>query len=166
VIALSLNLLDSLDPEEIEAVLAHEIAHIARKDYLYHWPVVIVRDILFFNPIAPFVYGRLSFERERACDDLGSRMSKPIALAKGLVKVAEIQRAEPAVGPVRAFAPQGLLSARESHLTGRVKKLVDPAPYTSPGWTKRLLIGLGAFFLFYVEIHLAASLFGRLLVLT
>jgi beta-lactamase regulating signal transducer with metallopeptidase domain len=165
-IALSPSLLERLDAEEIKAVLAHEIAHIARKDYLYHWPAVIVRDILFFNPITPFLYGRLSFERERACDDLGSRLSKPLALAKGLVKVAELQRTEPSIGPLRAFVPQSLLSRSESDLTGRVKKLVDPAPYAPLGGSKRLLIGLAAFFLFYVEIHLATTAFGRVLILT
>jgi beta-lactamase regulating signal transducer with metallopeptidase domain len=166
VIAFSPNLLERLDAEEIKAVLAHEIAHIVRKDYLYHWPVVLIRDVLFFNPITPFVYRRLNFERERACDDMGSNLSKPLALAKSLVKVAEIQRVEPAATIVRAFAPQSLLSTGDSHLTARVKQLVDPAPYVSPGPAKQLLIGVAAFFFFYVEIHVAANLAGRLLVLT
>jgi Zn-dependent protease with chaperone function len=165
-IAMSPSLLEQLDPAETEAVLAHEIAHIARKDYLYHWPVLIMRDILFFNPIAPLLYKRISFERERACDDFSSGLTKPLALARSLVKVAEIQRAEPEIAVVRVFAPQGLLLRDGSSLAGRVKPLVEPAAYASPGSVKRLLVALGVGFFLFFEIHLAFALLGRLLVLT
>ncbi len=92
IIAVSPQALDELSPDELEAMLGHEIAHIQRNDNIWHWPVVLLRDLLFFIPFTYWIYNYISFERERACDEIGSKLSKPLALAKSLVHVAELRQ--------------------------------------------------------------------------
>lgn len=165
VIAIAPSVFNRLDDDEAEAVLAHEIAHISRKDYLFHWPIVIVRDVLFFNPITNFVYKRISFERERACDDFSSRLSQPLTLAKSLIKIAEMQQEQQELPLVRAFAPRGLISKRESYFARRVSELVDPKAYWPPTLWRTTLIWIVAITFFMVEFHIIISINGSQLVL-
>lgn len=156
VIAFSPFLLKTLTAVEIEAVLAHEVAHIARRDHLSHWPILLMRDVLFFSPLTHDIYRRLSFERERACDDFSSTVCGSLTLAKGLVRVAEIKAASPAVSPVRSFAPQSFKSKKESYFSRRVTALIEPRPYIPLSWSRRILFWSGAFLFFYAEIHIVA----------
>lgn len=156
VIAFSPVLLKELTADEFEAVLAHEVAHIARRDHLYHWPILLMRDVLFFGPLTHDIYRRLSFERERACDDFSSKVCGPLALAKSLVRVAEIKAASPAVSLVKSFAPQSFLSKRESHFSRRVTELIEPKPYVPLSWPRRIFLWFGAFLFLYAEIHVVA----------
>ena len=164
IIAVSSHMLSELSVEEIEAVLAHELAHIARRDYIYHWPIILMRDLLFFSPMTYFIYQALSFERERACDYLSTKLSQPLTLARGLVKMAELRQTEPSIGPVGAFAPQALIAKRDSHFARRVKELVDHRPYRTLPWVERFSIGFAALFLFYIELHITVMI-GKIPVL-
>jgi beta-lactamase regulating signal transducer with metallopeptidase domain len=79
---------EHLDPEELEAVLAHELAHIRRVDYLINWIALFVRDAFFYLPPVRAIYTQLQQERELACDDLVTQMThRPLALASALTKV-------------------------------------------------------------------------------
>ena len=162
----SQKILEELSSEEITAALAHEVAHIARRDYLYHWPVLIMRDLLFFNPLAHVLYRRLSFERERACDDLGSKFCPPLNLAKCLIKIAEIQKHEPSPKVVKSFAPQNLLTKRSSYFSRRVRDLIEPS--AAKMTDKRFWPAMIAFliFVFFLEIHLMVSIGGTILILS
>ncbi|MDP1808767.1 MAG: M56 family metallopeptidase [Actinomycetota bacterium] len=160
IISLSPSLLKQLDQEEIEAVLAHEVAHIARRDYLYHWPLVLMRDVLFFNPLTYVIYQRLSFERERACDDFSLKLCGPLTLAKSLVKVAEIRERQPELGLIRSLAPLSFLSKRQSYFSRRVTELIEPKPYVPLSWPRRALFWLSAFVFFYLEIHISVLIYG------
>lgn len=154
VIVLSKVVIESLAPHEIEAVLAHEMAHIARRDYIYHWGTIIMRDVLFFNPLTYMIYARLSFERERACDDYGSQLSERFHLAKSLVKLAEARMLVPSTIGTRSFAPQALLRKKESFLALRIKELLSPNIHRAPGTAARLGLGLLALVLIDLDIHL------------
>lgn len=161
VIALSDAILNQLGEDEVEAILAHELAHIARCDNLYHWPIVVMRNVLFFSPLTYVIYHRLSFERERACDDFSSRMCSPLTLAKSLVKIAEMNRTEPVVGLLRAFAPQSFLSKQQqSHFSRRVMELIEPKSYAPLSWPRRALFWSSAFMFAYVEMHISALIYG------
>jgi len=143
-----------LAPEELEAVLAHELAHIARRDYLYHWGIVLLRDLLFFNPLTYIICSRLSFERERACDDYGSNLSQRFRLAKSLVKLAEAKTLAPSTAATRYFAPQALIARQDSYLAKRVKELLGPSPHgllSNAAWFGLAILAL---LLINFEIHL------------
>lgn len=165
VIAVSKVVLETLTNDELEAVLAHEMAHIARRDYIYHWGTVILRDVLFFNPLTYMICSRLSFERERACDDYGSRLSQRFRLAKSLVKLAEAKALAPSTVGTRSFAPQALLKHKESFLALRVKELLGPSAYRLPGFTMRLGLVLLALVLINFDIYIIVMSAGRPLLL-
>ena len=77
-----------LSPDELEAVLAHEVAHIARLDFLHACLISIIRAILFFNPALHWLYAAYQAESEKACDDLAvSVITSPEPLASGLLRL-------------------------------------------------------------------------------
>ena len=82
--------LTHLDHEELEGVLAHELAHVARRDNLVAWAVAAVRDIAFFVPGGGWAVRGLHRERESAADhDAVVVTGRPAALASGLLQVVE-----------------------------------------------------------------------------
>jgi beta-lactamase regulating signal transducer with metallopeptidase domain len=69
-ILLPLSSLSGLSPSEIEAVLAHEVAHIRRHDYLVNLLQTAAETLLFYHPAVWWVSGRVRADRESCCDDL------------------------------------------------------------------------------------------------
>jgi beta-lactamase regulating signal transducer with metallopeptidase domain len=83
----------TLDPEELEGVIAHELAHVARRDNLVAWAVAVIRDVAFFVPGARWAVHALHREREAAADhDAAALTGRPAALASGLLRVVELGR--------------------------------------------------------------------------
>ncbi len=81
-------MLEHLDRRELEAVLAHELEHIARHDFLVTWLATILRDAFFYLPTSWIAYRQLQQEKELACDDLViGTTHRPLALASALTKV-------------------------------------------------------------------------------
>jgi beta-lactamase regulating signal transducer with metallopeptidase domain len=113
------DVLRHLDEEELEGLLAHELAHVRRHDNLLALVVGLVRDALFFVPGGRWVQRRLCAERELAADQLAvGTTGRPGALASGLLKALDARAAHPACA---AFAaPAGIV--------GRVERLVGPVP--------------------------------------
>lgn len=76
-----------LSVEELEAVIAHELAHIMRFDSLHRTIQTILEAIFFYHPIMPYVSRQVSLEREHDCDDLAlTAINDPKPLATGLLK--------------------------------------------------------------------------------
>jgi len=87
-ILLSTWMVDHLDRRELEAVLAHELEHVARRDYLVIWLATVLRDAFFYVPTSWAAYRQLQQEKELACDDLAvGATHRPLALASALAKV-------------------------------------------------------------------------------
>ena len=61
--------LTGLGPDALEAVLAHELAHIRRCDYLVNLLQTAVETLLFYHPAAWWLSARIRTEREQCCDD-------------------------------------------------------------------------------------------------
>ncbi len=90
ILVLGEELLQRLDAEELEAVVAHELAHVRRRDTPVAAALGSVRDLMFFVPGAGWAVRQLHRERERAADLLAVRTTgRPGALASGLLKVLE-----------------------------------------------------------------------------
>jgi beta-lactamase regulating signal transducer with metallopeptidase domain len=70
VILLPVAMISNLTPQQVEAIIVHELAHIARKDYLLHLVISMTELLFFFNPFARLLIGHLKKEREHSCDDL------------------------------------------------------------------------------------------------
>jgi Zn-dependent protease with chaperone function len=87
-ILLSSWMMEQLDQQELEGVLAHELKHVARKDYLVVLLATILRDAFFYIPTSWIVYRQLQREKEIICDDLAVEAThRPLALASALAKV-------------------------------------------------------------------------------
>ena len=69
-ILIPLGLLNGLSKAEVEAILAHELAHIKRKDYLVNLLQSFIEIVFFFNPAVLWVSQLIKTERENCCDDL------------------------------------------------------------------------------------------------
>ncbi len=129
-ILLSTWMVRHLDHRELEAVLAHELEHVARRDYPVMWLATVLRDAFFYLPTSWAAYRQLSHEKELVCDDLAAGSThRPLALASALAKVWQDAVEEP--GFVRLGLAQPLLGAGES-INGRIERLLaPPAPTTS-----------------------------------
>ncbi|MEX2549800.1 MAG: M48 family metalloprotease [Nitriliruptoraceae bacterium] len=111
------QLLDGLDDEELEGVLAHELAHVRRRDTLVATVLGVVRDLMFFVPGGGWAVRQLHRERELAADQLAVCITgRPGALASGLLKV--LDGAPGGAIPSAALAPTG-------SVVDRVRVLVD-----------------------------------------
>ncbi|MBI2906661.1 MAG: M56 family metallopeptidase [Chloroflexi bacterium] len=87
-LVLSRGLLDRLDHASLEAAVAHEMAHLRRKDHLLHIFVLVIRSLLFFNPAVLYLCNRILLESEKDCDRLALRFGiSPSVYAESLLKV-------------------------------------------------------------------------------
>jgi beta-lactamase regulating signal transducer with metallopeptidase domain len=112
-----------LSANQIEMLLAHELAHIRRWDPLVNVAQRLIEALLFFHPAMWFISRRIRVERELCCDDLVVALGgKPLEYASSLVETAS--RVRPSARP--AFLPaEGLNAAASvSQLKSRVKRLL------------------------------------------
>lgn len=76
VILVPASILTDLPPAQIEALFAHELAHVLRQDYLINLIQTLIETLLFFNPAAWWVSSRTRIEREHCCDDLALSVTR------------------------------------------------------------------------------------------
>lgn len=120
IVVLGADLLAQLDEQEVEGVLAHELAHVRRRDTLVAALLGMLRDVTFFVPGGGWAVQQLHRERELAADQLAvGATRRPGALASGLLKVLES-------APTRTHACAALVPSGD--LVGRVRVLVDDRP--------------------------------------
>jgi beta-lactamase regulating signal transducer with metallopeptidase domain len=79
-----------LTPEEIEVVLAHELAHVRRADFFWNLVQTVVETLFFFHPAVWWISGRVRHERELCCDDLALQICpNPVVYASALFHLEE-----------------------------------------------------------------------------
>jgi beta-lactamase regulating signal transducer with metallopeptidase domain len=74
VIILPIAALAALTPAQVEAILAHELAHIRRHDYAVNLLQTLAETLLFYHPAVWWISRRIRSEREHCCDDVAVRM--------------------------------------------------------------------------------------------
>jgi bla regulator protein BlaR1 len=90
VVLIPIGLLTGFPTSQIEAILAHELAHIRRHDYLINILQSFVEVVFFFHPALWWLSERVRIEREHCCDDLAvEACGDRISLAHALVGIAE-----------------------------------------------------------------------------
>jgi len=91
VLLLPEGILDRLTPSQLEAVLAHELCHVRRRDNLFAAIHMIVEAIFWFHPLVWWIGARLVEERERACDEaVLSLGSEPRIYADAILNVCRL----------------------------------------------------------------------------
>ncbi len=79
-----------LTPDQLDAVLSHEVCHIRRRDNLLAALHMLVETAFWFHPMVWWIGSRLIAERERACDEEVLRVhASPRAYAEGIIRVCE-----------------------------------------------------------------------------
>jgi len=85
-----------LTPEQLEAVLAHELAHIRRHDYVVNLAQNLVETLLFYHPAVWWVSARIRHERELCCDDLAVRScGNALCYARALTQLERLRLSAP-----------------------------------------------------------------------
>jgi beta-lactamase regulating signal transducer with metallopeptidase domain len=121
-ILLPASLLTGVPAEHLRALLAHELAHIRRHDYLVNLAQMLVEALLFFNPFVWWISRQIRIEREAGCDALAAAATgEGNAYARALVDYAELR-----LNPVLAQAPAFGEPARPSGLLDRIRRLAQP----------------------------------------
>lgn len=96
VILLPASAISGLAPGQVEAILAHELAHIRRFDYIVNLAQTVAETLLFYHP-AVWRAGRLArIEREHCCDDLAvAALGDPRGYVMALTRMAELTLESP-----------------------------------------------------------------------
>lgn len=90
ILLLPAGIVQRLAPRQLEAVLAHELCHVRRRDNLTSAIHMIVEAVFWFHPLVWWIGTRLVEERERACDEaVLSLCSKPRDYAEGIITVCK-----------------------------------------------------------------------------
>jgi Zn-dependent protease with chaperone function len=92
-ILISEDLLHHLSEHELEAIIAHEMAHLDARDCRLMFLAGILRDMVAWNPLAHVSFRQLARDREFEADRRAAiATGKPLAVASGLLKVCEFMR--------------------------------------------------------------------------
>lgn len=122
VILFPLGLATGLPRDQVEALLAHELAHILRKDYLVNILQSFVDILFFFHPGVRWISSHVRSERENCCDDIAVSLSgNSLNVAKALTNIQayNMRTPYPAMAAVnKRLGTRGLLA--------RIKRLVSP----------------------------------------
>ena len=96
VLLLPEGITERLTPQQLDAVLAHELCHVRRRDNLTATLHMLVEAIFWFHPLIWWIRERLVEERERACDEEVLRaVSEPEIYAQGILNVCRFYLASP-----------------------------------------------------------------------
>lgn len=116
-ILLPATAMTGLSAEQLDAILAHEIAHVRRHDYFINLIQTVIETLLFYHPAVWWLSGRIRQERENCCDDIASDVCEnPVRYAEALVRMEELRT--PAGGLAMA-ATGGSLNMRIRRLLGK-----------------------------------------------
>ncbi len=89
-VLLPVSILTALNEEQLEVVLAHELAHIRRADYLWNMLQSMIETLFFFHPAVWWVSNKLREQRELCCDDAAlACCSDPFVYATALLRLEE-----------------------------------------------------------------------------
>jgi bla regulator protein blaR1 len=112
-------LVTGMPPQLLEALLAHELGHVRRHDYLVNLMQTVIEALLFYHPAVWWISRRIRHEREQIADDFAARrLGEPRRLARALSELERLQ-----------FSSHHLAQAAAGgDLMARIRRLVRPDP--------------------------------------
>ena len=109
--------LTGLTAQQLEAIIAHELAHVMRHDFVANIVQSAIETLFFYHPAVWYVSRRVRDAREQCCDDVAMRVcGNPEEYARALLRLAER----------RAGVPALVAAATGGPLLERVRRLVAP----------------------------------------
>jgi TonB family protein len=149
------SMLTGLTPAQLEMLLAHELAHVKRHDYLINFFQNLVEVLFFFHPCVKWISNQIRVEREYCCDDIAvTCCGNSMAYARALTNAELIRRDN---------IPQLAMAATGGDLKKRVMRLVkhqDCSTHQSNNWLSKLfagVAGIGLVFCFSIAPQLATA---------
>ncbi len=113
--------LETMDATALEAMLAHELAHIARNDFYWTYGLTVLRRLFFFQPLLRLAIKEIEVTNELLCDRWAAQATgNHLALAQCLVTVAEWIKEDR-----RPYVLVAGMSLRKSELTNRISSLIN-----------------------------------------
>jgi uncharacterized protein (TIGR03435 family) len=136
IVVLPIAAITQLNVAQVEAILAHELAHVRRHDYLVNLMQTLAETLLFYHPAVWWLSGRIRDEREHCCDDVAVAVcGDPVGYAAALAEL-EVWRG----GELNLAA-----AATGGSLLNRVRRIlrveVSDDSRTSP-WTIVLVVAV------------------------
>jgi beta-lactamase regulating signal transducer with metallopeptidase domain len=116
VILLPFSTMSKLSPEQFEAILLHELAHIRRNDYLLNIIQTVLDIVLFFNPFGWWITKYIREEREKSCDEMVVQFSTPFHYAHALLSLEE---------PLKKQSLVMTAVNKRSYLFHRIKNIME-----------------------------------------
>lgn len=137
------SVLLGLTPEQTEALIAHELAHIARYDVLFNLVQVCTETILFYHPVVWWLSAQIRVAREQRCDDLAVQVIGDRALyARALYSLEEARAALPHLALGAKGDPTRMTNR---HLIHRIQRVLGVSgPEKRDPWAKGALALCGA----------------------
>ena len=129
------RLLETLDRDQLQSVLVHELAHVRRKDYLVRWFEILVRGLFWWNPLAWWASRQLRQAEEECCDAwvLWALPESQRSYGKALLRTVEFLADRPVV-PVAGTAFGG------SHVKRRIEMIVKRQLNRKMSWGALLVV--------------------------
>ncbi|MBK9255190.1 MAG: M56 family metallopeptidase [Saprospiraceae bacterium] len=112
VILFPIGLINHLNPDETQAIIAHELAHFIRKDIIYNYVLSLVETIFYYHPAIWWISSIAKAERENCCDDMAiTYTGNRIQYARTLIKLQDYN-GSPAYSLALKFNNSSLFSNR------------------------------------------------------
>ena len=144
VILVPLGLLTGLPPEQVEAILAHELAHISRRDYLVNFLLSILETLFFFNPAIWWISAGIRREREYCCDEMAvTACSSSLVYARALASLQERRSSPPVFAMAAAGKRKELLTRVQCVL---LQQPINPSDVMEKTIATLLIVGSVLFF--------------------
>lgn len=117
VILLPIGVLAGIPYEQVEAIIAHELAHIRRHDYLVNIFQSLIEIILFYHPAIWWISSIIRNEREIVCDNIAMDLSdEKLTYIKALLSISELES--------RGISPAVAFTGNNKNLLNRIKELL------------------------------------------
>jgi beta-lactamase regulating signal transducer with metallopeptidase domain len=119
--------------EQLRIIIAHELAHVRRYDFLVNLAQMVIEALLFFNPAVWWMSRQIRIEREACCDAMAvSATGEAISVARALVEVVARLRESLGESAANGFALAAGVQQladdprQESSLLDRVRRIIVP----------------------------------------
>ena len=121
-ILMPIGTVNSMSTAQVEAILAHELAHIAHRDYLLNIAQSVIEILFYYHPAAWWISANIRAERENRCDDVAVLLcGNSLIYAKALLSLQEMQ-----LQNVRTYGLALTLAGKNKHfLLKRIKRILN-----------------------------------------
>ena len=142
-------MLSSMPPAQLEAILAHELAHVKRHDFLVNLIQTVIEIVLFYHPAVWWVSKQIRVQREFCCDDLAISVVKDRqAYATALVGLESLR------------IEKWVLAANGGSLLTRIERIVS-FDNTKAATPVHSMVGVATAFLIVLGIGMGSALATR-----